>query len=378
MNFFGISTHPALALVMAFLARPAHGEPSAPADLLVNGVSNPLAIDRDDTRFTWRSADTGCGATQTAYQILVATSVADLAAGDMEDWDSGKVESNKSASVEYAGKPLPAATRCWWKVRVWDQTGKPGPYSAPAFFDTGLNPTEWTAHYLWDGTTNLNNFACFRKTFSILEKPERAMVYVTAHNDYLLYFNGQLLGRGPARSDPYHYGQYNAYDITKLVKTGSNVFAALGHWQGNWNNSGVNAQPAFLLEARLENPYGSSSTIATDDSWKVLAQTAFIETNATYFGATGGTGNRAAIQFDSRREPVGWETLGFDDSDWPNATLVDRSDYHFLRKWRQPNVNKPSLNRSASPLPMERGWWTLGGALTAGPNSPCAQIIRVT
>ena len=106
-------------------------------------------------------------------------------------------------------------------------------------------------------------------------KPELAKVYVTAHNDYLLYFNGQLLGRGPARCDPYHYGQYNAYDITKLLKTGTNVFAAMGHWLGTWNNAGVNARPAFLLEARLDYPDGSSTTIGTDESWKVLAHTAF-------------------------------------------------------------------------------------------------------
>ena len=61
------------------------------------------------------------------------------------------------------------------------------------------------------------------------------------------------------------------------------MFAAIGHWQGTWNNSGINAKPAFLLEARLDYPDGSSSTIGTDESWKVLAHTAFIETNATYF-----------------------------------------------------------------------------------------------
>ena len=86
-------------------------------------------------------------------------------------WDSGKVDSARSASVEYAGKALPSATRFWWTVRVWDQTGKPSHYSAPAYFDTGLAQNEWTAHYIWDGTTNQNNFAYFRKTFSLTTKP---------------------------------------------------------------------------------------------------------------------------------------------------------------------------------------------------------------
>ena len=99
---------------------------------------------------------------------------------------------------------------------------------------------------------------------------------------------------------------------------------------GTWHDSGINAKPAFLLEARLDYPDGSSSTIGTDESWKVLAHTAFIETNATYFGPAGGANNRAAIQFDSRLEPTGWQTVDFDDSSWASATVVDRSDYHLF------------------------------------------------
>jgi alpha-L-rhamnosidase len=368
-----------LAAMTALVTLEAPAKPAAPVGLLVNGVSNPLAIDRDTARFTWRSVGTRRGETQTAYQILVASGADGLAAGAGDWWDSGKVDSDKSASVEYAGKTLPAATRFWWKVRTWDQTGKPSPYSAPDRFDTGLAQDDWTAHYIWDGTTNPNNFAYFRKTFLIPQKPRLAKAYVTAHNDYLLYFNGQLLGRGPARCDPYYHGQYNAYDITKLVRAGSNVFAAAGHWQGTFINGGINAKPVFLLEARLAFPDGSSSTIGTDGSWKVLAQTGFVETNATYFsdggarkkrpanpadagrksatwrdlddprwasatvivrsdfqttftpyGGAGGSSNRAGIHFDSRREPARWQTIGFDDSRWASATVVERPDYHLF------------------------------------------------
>jgi alpha-L-rhamnosidase len=319
-----------LTAAVAVLAFQAVGQPSAPAGLLVNGVSNPPAIERDATRFTWMSANSARGERQTAYQILVSSNADHLTAGTGDCWDSGKADSDKSASVGYAGKPLAPTTRFWWKVRIWDQTGKAGKYSAPAYFDTGLNQNEWTAHYIWDGTTNQNNFAYFRKTFVITNRPDLAKVYVTAHNDYILYCNGQLLGLGPARSDPYHYGQYNGYDVTKLLKPGTNVFAAVGHWLGTFHDSGCTAKPAFLLEARLDYPDGSSKTIESDQSWKVLAQTAFIETNATYFGVGGGASNRAAIQFDSRREPAGWQTVHFDDSSWESAAVVDRSDYHLF------------------------------------------------
>jgi alpha-L-rhamnosidase len=330
MKFISLAIKLVIALAIASISQEAFGRPVAPARLLVNGVSNPLAIDRDTTRFTWMTADARRGETQAAYQILVCSNRANLAAGTADWWDSRKVDSDKSASVEYAGKALPSATRFWWKVRVWDQTGEPGDYSEPNYFDTGLNQNEWTAHYIWDGTTNVNNFAYFRKTFVVTNKPDLAKIYVTAHNDYILHCNGKLLGRGPARCDPYCYGQYNAYDITKLVKPGMNVFAAIGHWQGTWSNCGVNAQPAFRLETRLDYPDGSSSTIGTDESWKVLAHTAFIETNAAYFSTGRGLANRAAIQFDSRMEPAGWRTDGFDDSGWASATVVDRSNYHLF------------------------------------------------
>jgi alpha-L-rhamnosidase len=327
MKFFAVATQPVLTLIIASIAFGASGRPSAPVGLLVNGVSEPLAIDRDATRFTWMSADTTRGERQTAYEILVASNAKGLADGKADWWDSGKVDSDQSASVEYDGKSLPATTRFWWKVRTWDQTGKASDYSAPNYFDTGLNQDEWAAKYVWDGTVNSNNFAYFRKTFVVTNKPDLAKVYVTAHNDYLLYCNGQPLGRGPARCDPYHYGQYNAYDVTKLLTTGTNVFAAMGHWRAYWNNAGVDAQPTFLLEARLDYPDGSSSKIQTDESWKVLAHTAFIETEPTNFNRNPWT---RAIQFDARLEPVGWKTTGFDDSGWASATVVDRSDYHLF------------------------------------------------
>ncbi|MGH7980807.1 MAG: hypothetical protein ACREE6_15625 [Limisphaerales bacterium] len=203
MKLTAIVIQPVLTLIIASTVFVASGKPSAPNGLLVNGVSEPLAIDQDTTRFTWMSKDDSRGERQTAYQILIASNPECLAIGKADWWDSGKVTSDQSASVEYGGKSLTTASRFWWKVRVWDQTGKASAYSAPAFFDTGLNQNEWMARYVWDGTTNQNNFAYFRKTFVITHKPYLAKVYVAAHNDYLLYCNGQLLGRGPARCDPY-------------------------------------------------------------------------------------------------------------------------------------------------------------------------------
>src|SRR5580693_989441 len=61
-------------LLIMLVTLAASGKPSAPVGLLVNGASDPLAIDRDTTRFTWMSKDSERGERQTAYQILVYSS----------------------------------------------------------------------------------------------------------------------------------------------------------------------------------------------------------------------------------------------------------------------------------------------------------------
>jgi alpha-L-rhamnosidase len=315
-----------LAIGIALLPCKAAAAQSELTDLLVDGVRNPLAVDRNNVQFSWQMADNERGAKQTAYQILISNDPETLNDQKANWWDSAKINSEQSASLPYDGPALPPTQRFWWKVRIWDQKGLVSPYSAPSCFDTGLD--RWRAQFVWDGTTNENNFAFFRKTFTVQEKPKLAKVYVTAHNDYMLYVNGKLVGRGPARCDPYAYGQYNGFDITNLVRQGENVLAAKTHWQGTWFDSGVNGEPAFLLEAHLDYPDGTKAIIGTDTSWKVLAHTPFVESNPTYF--VGRYRNRAAIDFDSRLEPKGWANSGFDDLHWAAASAVDRPNYHLF------------------------------------------------
>jgi alpha-L-rhamnosidase len=302
--------------------------PTAPTGLLTNGVDNPKAIDNGNPLFTWIMNDADRGETQTSYQILVASSQANIDGNVGDLWDSGRVYSSKSAAVKYSGNALTAAARYWWKVRTWDKDANLSPYSAAATFDIGLAKTDWTANYIWDGTNNQNNFAYFRKSFSISKTIKLAKVFVSAHNDYLLFLNGTQLGFGPARSDPYNYGQYDGYDITAQLVSGSNAFAAMAHWHGAWGDSGVNGSPAFILEARIQFTDGTSLTVKTDNTWKMLAATPFSEASPVYFGGAGGANNRAALKFDARNEPAGWTGAGFNDGAWANAVVVDRSSYN--------------------------------------------------
>jgi len=226
-------------IVTAYSCNPKPGNipPSAPTGLLTDGMINPQAIDRGAPLFTWIMNDSDRGEKQTAYQIMVASSLTKIDANEGDIWDSKKINSSNSASVPFGGSILSPATRYWWKVKLWDKDGNQSPFSSPGTFDIGLSKTDWTADYIWDGTGNENNFAYFRKSFSLSKAIKLAKVYVSAHNDYILLLNGKQLGFGPARSDPSRYGQYLGYDITNLLNQGLNAFAAMAHWHGVWNDS---------------------------------------------------------------------------------------------------------------------------------------------
>lgn len=297
--------------------------PDSPTGLLVNGISAPDAIDIAAPRFSWIMNDADRGETQSAWQVVVSSNGKTI-------WDSGKVPSSASSSVPYGGPGLTPAAKYGWKVRLWDKDGNESPFSAESSFITGLSKTDWTASFIWDGTANENNFARFRKTFAVRKPVRSALVFASAHNDFILHLNGKRLGFGPARSNPTTYGQYVGYDVTTLVSQGDNAFAADAHWHGVWNDSGTNASPAFLLECRITFDDGTTLTVKSDNTWKTLAATPFIEENPSYFGFAGGVRNRAAIRYDARRETEGWTLPSFDDSSWAPASVVDRSSYQLF------------------------------------------------
>ena len=109
----------------------------------------------DTPVFSWKTKTTR-PQTQSACQLLVASSPEKLATNQADLWDSGKVKSDRTTSISYGGKPLAKVQSAYWKVRCWnnpDQTeidrvkswiaaelieemrkSRPGPFSLPARF----------------------------------------------------------------------------------------------------------------------------------------------------------------------------------------------------------------------------------------------------
>src|ERR1700694_3930541 len=77
---------------------------AAPAAKLRAGyLENPLGLDSAQPRLSWIATTNQRDAKQTAYQILAATSEAKLRAAEGDLWDSGKVASDQTSHVLYAG-----------------------------------------------------------------------------------------------------------------------------------------------------------------------------------------------------------------------------------------------------------------------------------
>ena len=111
--------------------------------------SNPLGIDVGQPRLGWTLQSSQRGDTQTAYQILVASSQALLNANIGDLWDSGMVATNRLNQILYGGGPLQTSQQVFWKVRVWDMNNVASAWCINATWTMGvLNPSDWQGQWI--------------------------------------------------------------------------------------------------------------------------------------------------------------------------------------------------------------------------------------
>jgi alpha-L-rhamnosidase len=107
-------------------------------------LKDPLGIDILKPRLSWILKSDQQGQRQTAYQVLVASTLELLAKDKADIWDTDKVISDQSIHIEYMGKTLTSRQYCYWKVRVWDKAGKHSSWSKPAIWSMGLlSKSDW-------------------------------------------------------------------------------------------------------------------------------------------------------------------------------------------------------------------------------------------
>jgi alpha-L-rhamnosidase len=257
---------------------------------------------------------------QSAYQIIVASSAENLKKDLGDVWNSNKVTSRSQNYVYFNGNKLSSATRYYWKVRTWDKDGNVSPYSEAASFETGLlTNNDWSgAQWIKRNTSEDDDFTYYRKKFALTgKKITSATVYVTACHSYDLYVNGTFVGKGFNHHYP-QYSYYHAWDITKLLSSGSeNVFACLTHWYGGGQGRARGAR-GLILKTIIRYSDASETIIDTDNTWKQTQAEPWIPGQPQ----RNGEGIGRVELFDSRKVMANWNAVSFDDTAWEPATVI--------------------------------------------------------
>jgi alpha-L-rhamnosidase len=291
-------------------------------DLTCEHLDNPLGMGVKEPRLSWKVQASKKNMIQSAYEIRISES---SSISDNIFWDSGKVNSSESNLVAYNGPELESTKRYYWQVRIWDEDQHESGWSPAAFWEMGiLDPGEWIAKWIEPKQESAFNGPALtlRKDFTTEKKIVRARAYATAHGLYELHINGKKVGDAyftPGWTNYKKRLQYQAYDITGLLKSGENtVGAMLGDgwfkgsigWQDNWGYYGKNV--ALLCQLVLEYSDGSKDIITTDDTWKGTKDGP-ITLNSFYNGES----------YDARKELTGWDMPGYDDSGWEDVNIAD-------------------------------------------------------
>ena len=323
-----------------------------PIRLTCEYLENPSVVDVTQPRLAWINiADEGeRGQVQTAWQVRVASSQDLLENPDL--WDSGKVESEQSNRVGYAGRSLSSRQECWWQVRVWDRDDQVSEWSQPATWRMGfLHADEWQAEWIgapWQGEEALPKppggpdaypeelpppAPLLRKVFQISRPVKKAVAFVTGLGYFELYLNGEKVGDDELVPNQTNYGRrpqliyeniplpdrfrrykvmYLAYDLKDDLKTGENVVGAIlgngfynapKYWMASYGS------PRFIAQIHITYEDGSKEIIKSDASWK--ASKSAILMDLVFHGEI----------YDARLEQPGWNAPGFDDSAWQPVAI---------------------------------------------------------
>ena len=308
-------------------------------------LENPLGIDVVRPRLSWVLETGERGQVQTAYRLVVASSMANLDNDVGDLWDSGKVESDQSVNVVYDGKELKSRDRCYWKICAWDRDGIQTEFSEPAKWTMGLLTgddwkSSWIAMELREDPSKVGELAdgppppWFRKQFTVEKAVKNATAYVTARGLFELSLNGRRIGRdvfAPEWTDYKKRIHYRTYDVAELLKQGQNAVGAIvgdGWYSGyvGWRKyrGHYGFQNSLLVQLEVEYTDGTTDIITTDKTWKCSD------------GPIRSSDFMMGEDYDARLEMPGWNKTGFDDNSWQPVVIVEKPEAPLVAQMSEP------------------------------------------
>ncbi|NUU22410.1 MAG: family 78 glycoside hydrolase catalytic domain [Streptomycetaceae bacterium] len=300
----------------------------------------PLGVDEPAPLLAWRLESDHRADDPAAYRVRVAEHPEGLVEGATPLWDTGRVADPAAVHVAYDGPALHPRTRYHWQVEVWaaDATA---PDTAASWFETGMSDAAWQASWIGhdpapmdvvdaptEGERALDHHGLspcpdLRRAFTTPAAPRSARLYVSARGLYEVHLNGARVGDAelaPGWTDYHHRVQYQAYDVTDLLRTGENVLAATvadGWWSGfvgfEPRRAGAHygTSPVLFAELHVTDADGATTVVATDGTWR------------TRIGAIRHADLLMGECHDLRHDEPGWRLPGFDAADWRPALVTD-------------------------------------------------------
>ena len=139
-------------------------------ELLTNGKRNPIGVQPDCVKFSWRYPAESSQFQQKAYRILVSTKKRMLKNATADLWDSGWVESADNLNIPSGISAYPAMEPIHWTVCLRDADGAVYT-SRPASFV--VQPKRWKAKWIWkNNEIHVNDIAGFKKEFALEDSVE--------------------------------------------------------------------------------------------------------------------------------------------------------------------------------------------------------------
>lgn len=330
--------------------------------LICNHLCEPLGVETPFPKLSWTLASgSGTGA-QTAYQVLAASHPDILARAQGDLWDSGKVVSDQSLHVAYAGASLLSRQVVFWKVRVWDESDRASAWSAVGHFEMGLlQESDWKAQWVASpaGGTDLGLAVAapyLRKSLLLTQPVTEARLYWSGLGFCEVSINGQKVGDAALAPGFTRYDQsvlYQTADITAHLRLGENVFGALlgngwynGFAQDAWDfrQAAWRDQPKLLLQAHISLADGTSLVLGTGCDWKAADSPIRFD------------GLRNGEWYDACHERPGWDCPGYDDREW-TPVRVARPPGGRMRSEQMPPMRVTQILHPIAVVRTARGSW---------------------
>ncbi len=216
-----------------------------------------------------------------------------------------------------------------------------------------VSKNNWNAFWIWyPGTCwKVNDHFFARKEFALPGPATSAALRLSAYTDYVLHINGHFVGRGPVPCDTWNQS-YDTYEVASLLREGKNVIGILAHNYAigtHWQHRG---QGGLIAQLDIEAG-GHTTTVATDDTWRVRSADCYASNSPRQFWSMG-----FMETFDFRKFDDRWASIDFDDTGWQRPQVFGR---HPVKPWRQLLPREiPMLREAFAPaVKAEQGTFTL-------------------